>query len=127
VVRKQSKPKSSYTFIRLIRLALSSITAFSRKPLIIIAVAGMFILLLSTLYAIFVITIFFLYGDVPSGFTTLVLSIWFLGGLTIFSIGVVAIYLSVVYLEVKQRPYTIVRDVVNADDRTASTQSRVGD
>jgi putative glycosyltransferase len=63
-----------------------------------------------------IIAAFFIYGNVPSGFTTIAVSIWFLGGLTVFSIGVVAIYLAIVYLEVKRRPYTIIREVVDADN-----------
>ena len=50
-------------------------------------------------------------GRVPSGYTSLILSLWFLGGLTIFCIGIVALYLAVIFSEVKARPTAIVREV----------------
>jgi putative glycosyltransferase len=43
------------------------------------------------------------------GWATLVVSVWFLGGMTIFCVGVIGIYLSKVFIETKDRPYTIVR------------------
>jgi putative glycosyltransferase len=46
---------------------------------------------------------------------SIILSIWFLGGLIIFSLGVIAIYLSVIFSETKNRPYTIVRDIYERD------------
>jgi putative glycosyltransferase len=48
------------------------------------------------------------------GWSSLIVSIWFLGGLTIFFIGVVGIYLAKVFSEIKQRPRTIVRQVLPA-------------
>ena len=48
------------------------------------------------------------------GWPSLIVSIWFLGGLTIFFIGVLGIYLAKMYREIKQRPYSIVRDVFPA-------------
>jgi len=54
-------------------------------------------------------------GTPPSGFTTIALSIWFLGGLTIFCLGVIAIYLSVIFTETKRRPYTIVRQIYQSE------------
>jgi putative glycosyltransferase len=113
VVRKHSKPETSYTLFRRFGLAVTSITAFSRKPLIMVAATGALILFVSVLYVFFLIFAFMLYGNVPSGFSTLAVSIWLLGGATIFSIGVVAIYISIIYLEVKNRPYTIVRELID--------------
>ena len=46
---------------------------------------------------------------VPEGYTSIVVSVWFLGGLILFSIGIVALYLSVIFVEVKGRPRYIVR------------------
>jgi putative glycosyltransferase len=43
------------------------------------------------------------------GWTSLIVSVWFLGGLIIFILGIIAIYLSVIFVETKPRPYTIVR------------------
>ena len=56
-------------------------------------------------------------GTVPSGFTSLILSLWFLGGLTIGSIGIVALYIAVIFSEVKARPAAIVRDVYRSSNQ----------
>ena len=45
------------------------------------------------------------------GWPSLIVSIWFLGGLTIFFLGILGVYLAKIYQEIKHRPYTIVRDV----------------
>jgi putative glycosyltransferase len=50
------------------------------------------------------------YTDV-NGWTSVIVSLWFLGGLIIFLMGIVAVYLSVIFVEIKARPYTVVRDV----------------
>lgn len=120
VVHKHSKGETTYTFTRKVLLMVRGITAFSNKPLILIAAMGVFILGLAALYALYILGVYLFIGEVPTGFTTLILSIWFLGGLTIFSMGIIAIYLSVIFVETKQRPYTIVRTVygeVNSYDK----------
>ena len=43
------------------------------------------------------------------GYASLIISIWFLGGLTLFSVGIVGVYLAKVFTETKNRPYTVVR------------------
>ncbi|MEW6079013.1 MAG: glycosyltransferase family 2 protein [Thermodesulfobacteriota bacterium] len=110
-VKKGSKDKTTYTLRKKLSLTIKSITGFSNRPLIYIAVLGAFILFLSFLYALYVFLVRVFVGEAPSGYMTIVLSIWFLGGLTIFSIGVIAIYLSVIFTEVKNRPYTIIKNI----------------
>jgi putative glycosyltransferase len=52
-----------------------------------------------------------LFGTLLEGWASLIVSIWLLGGITIFCLGVIGIYLSKIFIEVKQRPYTIVKEV----------------
>jgi putative glycosyltransferase len=54
---------------------------------------------------------------VPVGFTALIASIWFFSGLIVFFLGVQGIYLAKIFTEVKQRPYTIIREVYAAEPR----------
>jgi putative glycosyltransferase len=110
-VKKQSRGQTTYTLKKKIALTIRSITGFSNKPLVYIAVLGAMILLLSVLYALYAFIVRIFIGESPSGFLTIILSIWFLGGLTIFSLGVIAIYLSVIFTEVKNRPYTIIKKI----------------
>jgi putative glycosyltransferase len=114
-VHKHSKPSTTYNLRRKIALMIRAITAFSNKPLIYIAATGVLILGLSFLYFLYIMYVYFFVGTPPSGFTTIALSIWFLGGLTIFCLGVIAIYLSVIFTETKHRPYTIVRQIYQSE------------
>jgi putative glycosyltransferase len=111
MVRKHAKPMTTYTLPRKLGLALRSVTAFSRRPLIVISVLGALILLVTIGVVSYFLFAYVFSGTVPSGFTSVILSLWFLGGLTIFSIGIVALYLAVMFNEVKARPTAIVRDV----------------
>jgi len=110
-VDKHSKPSTTYTLRRKLALMVRSITGFSNRPLIYIAGLGVIILAMTFLFSLYVFGVRIFIGKPPSGFTSIILSIWFLGGLTIFSLGVVAIYLSVIFIETKNRPYTIIRDI----------------
>ncbi len=114
-VHKHSKPDTTYNLRRKISLTIRAITAFSNKPLLYIAALGVIILGLSFLYFLYTVYVYLFIGTPPSGFTTIALSIWFLGGLTIFSLGVIAIYLSVIFTETKNRPYTIVRQIYQSE------------
>ena len=115
-VRKHSKGKTTYSPRKRFALAVRSITAFSNKPLILIAAIGTGILFLAFLYFVYILWVYFRVGQPPDGFTTLVLSVWFLGGLMMFSLGVVAIYISIIFTETKRRPYTIVRQIYRGED-----------
>jgi putative glycosyltransferase len=64
----------------------------------------------------------------PDGWTSLIISVWFLGGLTIFSLGIIATYLSVMFEEVKGRPYTIIAKVHRGTEVSVSkTLSSIND
>jgi len=110
-VHKHSRGTTTYSFTKRVALMVRSITAFSNLPLIWIAGLGAFVLFLSFCYFVYIQYVRIFEGAPPTGFTTIILSVWFLGGLTIFSLGVIAIYLSVIFVETKNRPYTIVRRV----------------
>jgi putative glycosyltransferase len=111
VAYKHAKPETTYTLMRKFSLALCSLTAFSRRPLIMISVLGGLISLVTLGIMSYYVLVYLFSGTVPSGYTSLILSLWFLGGLTIFCIGVVALYVAVIFSEVKARPRAIVREV----------------
>ena len=57
-----------------------------------------------------------LIGNKPiDGWTSLIMSIWFLGGVTISFLGVISLYLAKIFVEVKSRPLTIIKEIVSAD------------
>jgi putative glycosyltransferase len=110
-VRKLSRRESSYNLGRRIALLIDAVIAFSNRPLIFIFYLGLFISLLSSFGAALLIARRVFFGTVASGWLSLIVSTWLLGGLIIFCLGVIGFYLSKVFIETKQRPYTIVRDV----------------
>jgi putative glycosyltransferase len=110
-VKKSYKGKSTYTFGRKVSLFVNSITSFSNKPLIFIFYLGSVILMVSGMAAINLIIKKVLFGDLLTGWSSVIVSIWLLGGLNIFCLGVIGIYLSKIFMETKQRPSTIIRKI----------------
>lgn len=110
-VKKHYKGKTSYNFLRKLSIVINSITSFSNKPLIFIFYLGSIISLLSLAAAIVLVIRKIFFNAILAGWASLIVSIWFLGGLTIFCLGIIGIYLAKVFSETKQRPYTIVRKI----------------
>jgi dolichol-phosphate mannosyltransferase len=113
---------SKYSFTRLLHLALDGIFDFSTKPLSLIFYLGMASSLLSfggfIFYLIYRLAGFTIFGrspaDVP-GFTSLILAIFFLGGVQLLAIGVLGEYVGRIYREVKRRPNFIVKSARGAE------------
>ena len=111
IIKKDDTSETTYTFRRKISLMVNAVTAFSNLPLIAIFYVGIIILLFSGTYTGLLIINRIFFHTVLTGWTSLMASIWFLGGLIISFIGLVGIYISKIFLEIKQRPYTIVRQI----------------
>jgi putative glycosyltransferase len=114
-IRKHSTSLTTYTLRKKISQFIDSITSFSSAPLAGIFFVGSIIFFISCLYSVYLIANWFILAQPPSGYTSLMVSIWLLGGMIIAFVGVIGIYLSKVYSETKQRPYTIVRSVFRND------------
>jgi putative glycosyltransferase len=110
-VSKGSKGSSTYTLRRKIKIMIDSVTSFSSKPLIYIFLLGLTITFMSAIYISYLVIIRLLYNEVTEGWTSTLVSIWFIGGLLIFCVGIIGIYLSKMFLEIKNRPLTIVRKI----------------
>lgn len=95
--------KSKYPLKKMLALALNGITSFSIKPISLILGLGIGIIGLSLVAAVYALVEHFLGNTVP-GWTSLMLSIWFLGGCELLAIGLVGTYVGKIYMEVKQRP-----------------------
>lgn len=100
--------KSTYNFRRLLRLALDISLAFSDKPLRLAVKLGIVISSASFLFGIITIIRFFTGAITEPGYTSLVVSIWFLSGLIIFILGLIGLYISKVFEGVKNRPLYII-------------------
>ena len=111
VVRKRSTSPTSYTLSKKFAHLVNAITSFSSLPLVYTFYSGIFISFTSMIFIAYLFLRYFIIALPPSGYTSLIASVWFFSGLIIFFIGMQGIYLSKIFLEVKQRPYTIVREI----------------
>jgi putative glycosyltransferase len=108
-VIKGSRPGSSYSLRARVSALVSAVTSFSNRPLIYVFYLGAAVVAMSLLAAL-ALLIRALTGHIGvPGYASLIISIWFLGGLTLFSVGIVGVYLAKVFTETKNRPYTIIR------------------
>lgn len=112
VRNERAAGESKYPLRKMIEFALEGITSCSVKPLRLIAVTGFMIFALSILYSVYVLIVHFM-GETVEGWTTIALSIWLLGGLQIFSIGMVGEYIGKIYLEAKARPKYFVAEYIS--------------
>jgi putative glycosyltransferase len=113
IIKKHAASKTTYTLSRKIDLLVNSITSFSNLPLIWIFYIGLTIVFVSSIYSIVLVFNSIFLSKPLAGYTSLMVSIWLIGGLIILFLGVIGIYLSKVYSEVKRRPYTQVRKIYN--------------
>ncbi len=107
--RHAGAPK--YTFRKLLYLALDGLISFSHTPLRIITLLGFTVSFLSFLVALFYLVKKFTMGTGVPGFTTLVVSIFFLAGIQLMTIGVIGEYIGRISDEVKRRPLYVARRV----------------
>ncbi len=110
-IAKRPKGVSAYNLQRKLAIIIEGITSFSNRPLEFVFYFGCLIVVASGLAAFYLIIRWLFIGPYLDGWPSLMVSIWLLGGLTIFCIGVIGIYISKIFTEVKQRPYTIIRQI----------------
>lgn len=100
--------KSSYSFTRLLRMAIAIVVRFSDRPLKLSVVVGFAFSLLATLISLLLVVLWFFDSFTVPGWTSTVLSVWFLSGLIMATLGVHGFYIGRVFAEVKKRPRIIV-------------------
>jgi len=110
-VRKHTSSDTTYSLSKKIAHALNAITSFSEMPLRLIFYIGIGIFFCAMAYAGDLIFQRLLQSRPVDGWTSVMVSIWVLGGMIISFIGIIGIYLSKIFSETKQRPHTIVREV----------------
>lgn len=114
--RKQGR--SAYGFGKLIRLAIDIVLSYSDKPLRLLAKIGLLFSLAAFLLVLFSVYRY-LHGAVAvAGYTSIIASIWLLGGLIISGLGVVGLYVGRVFNDIKRRPYYAVDECLNLEDRS---------
>ena len=109
--RQRNKGTSSYSWSRMIALAMSGLTSFSIVPLRLSALVGLGISFFCFMYGLYAIFIrFFIPEYVVSGWSSLLVGIYFLGGIQLLMLGIVGEYIGRIYFETKKRPPYIIRE-----------------
>lgn len=110
---ERAEGKSTYNLSRLFRLAFDTIISFSDKPMRLMVKMGLFVTIISFIVGI-VFLVRYCLGEIEVlGFTSLIISLWLLGGIIISLIGVVGIYLGKLFEKAKDRPTFIVNQKLN--------------
>jgi len=110
-VKKHNSSETTYTFRHKMSILVNSVTSFSNRPLIAIFYTGLAIFIVAAIYTAYLVGSWYFFAKPLGGWTSVMASIWLLGGLVISFVGILGIYLSKIFSETKQRPYTIVRQV----------------
>lgn len=105
---ERANGESAYSFFKLARLASDTIIAFSDKPMRLFIYAGFAVSSFSLAVALFYAYLHFSRQIEVKGYASLILSIWFIGGVLILSLGVIGAYLGKCFLQVKGRPVFII-------------------
>jgi len=111
VISERTAGVSKYTLSKMMGLALNGITSFSIKPLYSIVYMGVFFLFISLGIGIYVLHALIAGTAVP-GWSSLILSIWLVGGFVLIGIGTVGVYIGKIYNEVKGRPLYNIKEIL---------------
>lgn len=101
---------TKWSFWKLLSYSFDGIVAFSSKPLYIASILGIVLFLVSIFFIIFIIIRKLIWGDPVAGWTSTICILLFCSGTQLFTIGILGQYISKIYLEVKQRPYYIIKE-----------------
>lgn len=123
VAAERTSGASSFNFRRLLSFAIDGIVAFSSFPLRIWSGIGALISSGSILYALYFLVRTLLHGNDVPGFPSLIVSITFLSGIQLLSLGVIGEYLSRIYEEVKARPLFLVREELGPPQEAADSRA----
>lgn len=107
--KERTAGESKYPLKKMISFAWDGITSFSNKPITMVTGLGFLIILFALIALLYSLVAHFC-GYTVSGWTSLILSIWLLGGLNLFAVGLVGQYVGKTYVEAKQRPRYIIKE-----------------
>jgi dolichol-phosphate mannosyltransferase len=108
-VRAAGEP--GYTYSKLFKLALDGITSFSNMPLRIATISGFVVFFISLILIVYtLVSYIFFKGDIPQGWASMMISILFIGGIQLLSIGIIGEYISRIQSDVRKRPLYIIKE-----------------
>jgi len=110
---ERSTGESAYTFQKKFNLALDTIISMSNQPLKISIKLGFILSLLSFLYGVLIIIKYLVWGIPVQGWTSLIVSLYFIGGVLLSTTGILGLYIGKIYDEVKNRPLYVIDEIIN--------------
>lgn len=111
--------KSSYTLMKALTFSANLMLTYSNKPLRLMTGGGFLVVMISLLISLYYLVLHLSGLVCVTGFTSLILSIWLVGGVIMTQVGVVGIYLGRVFNQTKNRPVFVIDEVCNLPDRSA--------
>jgi dolichol-phosphate mannosyltransferase len=106
------KGRTSYSYAKLWKLSMDAIIAYSDKPLRLAVRLGALMSLVSLVFGVYIFLNSFLYASSVPGWTSLIVSVFLIGGITIFILGIIGIYIGRTFDECKKRPLYIINELV---------------
>ncbi len=114
-VQERNAGETKWSFTKLVKYALEGITAFSTKPLKLATYVGMIASFAAIVYLVVVIIQRLFFNVAVSGYATIVALILLLGGIQLFCIGIIGSYLAKTYIQSKNRPIYIAKEILKRD------------
>ena len=124
---ERASGKSSYKFLKKLKLALEIVTSQSNRPLYLSIGCGFVFVIISVLIIIYYLINYFVFGDVIEGWTSLLISLYLIGGIVMMFLGVIGLYIGKIFDETKNRPLYVIKDRRNcgtSDDLTGECQTK---
>jgi glycosyltransferase involved in cell wall biosynthesis len=116
ILNKRLHGSSSYTFNKSFALAIAGLMSFSTIPLKLIFIAGFAISILSFISGTILVLHKIFIGTAVPGYTDIIVSVLFLGGLQLVSIGVIGKFVAIILEEVRNRPMYVIRKTIGIDE-----------
>jgi glycosyltransferase involved in cell wall biosynthesis len=102
--QQRQEGKSKWSMMSLLNLALTGIMSYTTAPLRMASILGLIVSMVAFIYLIYIIIVTNLYGEPVQGYPTIMVTMLFLGGVQLLSLGIIGEYLARVFNEVKGRP-----------------------
>jgi putative glycosyltransferase len=118
-VQKHKSSPTTYTFWHLVTLFVNGVTSFSTRPLVAVSVAGLIFSAAALMFTGWVIVRQVVYGVAAEGWASVMAAVLVVGGATMLFNGLIAIYVAKIFIEVKNRPMTTIREIYRSGPRSS--------
>lgn len=120
LVTKHDSSPTNYTLSKVAAVFVNAVVSFSTKPLIGISISGIALSLFALAFTTWIVLRKLVWGIAVEGWASVMAIMLTIGGLTMFFNGIMAIYIAKIFIEVKQRPRSIIREIVRSNDNSAA-------